>query len=111
MTSYVADAHAHVQRLVSVVKMVTVIEECATEGQHSVLCVCVFLWAYGLNTKDVHTENVPVYCGKCLLCSRFVANVSLMTKEVETEVRKWLIQHFDALVSNGTSVPMSVEDI
>jgi hypothetical protein len=37
MTALVADAHAHVQRLVSVVKMATVLEECATEEQCSVV--------------------------------------------------------------------------
>jgi hypothetical protein len=38
MTVYVADAHAHVQRLVSVVKMVTVsIEKCTAEEQRSVM--------------------------------------------------------------------------
>jgi hypothetical protein len=31
MTVYVAEAHAHVQMLVSVVKMATVLEECATK--------------------------------------------------------------------------------
>jgi hypothetical protein len=33
----IADAHAHVQRLVSVVKMATVLEECSTEEQRSVV--------------------------------------------------------------------------
>jgi hypothetical protein len=37
MTVYVADAHAHVLRLVSVAKMVTVLEECNTEEQRSVV--------------------------------------------------------------------------
>jgi hypothetical protein len=37
MTVYVADVDSHVQRLVSVVKMVTVLEKCATEKQRSVL--------------------------------------------------------------------------
>jgi hypothetical protein len=32
----VADAHAHVQKLVSVVKMATVLEECTNEEQRSV---------------------------------------------------------------------------
>jgi hypothetical protein len=35
MTVYVADVHAHVQRLVSVVKMSTVLEEYTTEEQIS----------------------------------------------------------------------------
>jgi Tat protein secretion system quality control protein TatD with DNase activity len=37
MTVYVADAHANVQRLVSVVKMATVLEEFTTEEQRSIL--------------------------------------------------------------------------
>jgi hypothetical protein len=35
MTVYVADAHAHVQKLISVVKMATVLEGCTTEEQRS----------------------------------------------------------------------------
>jgi hypothetical protein len=50
----VADAHAHVQRLISVVKMRTLLKECATEEQFSV--VRFFLWAKGLNAKDIHKE-------------------------------------------------------
>jgi hypothetical protein len=53
MTVYVADAHAHVQRLVSVVKMGTVLEEYTTEKQSSAVC---FLWAKELNAKDIHKE-------------------------------------------------------
>jgi hypothetical protein len=42
MTVYVADAHAHVLRLVSVVKMATVLEEYTMEEQRSaVLFLCV----------------------------------------------------------------------
>jgi hypothetical protein len=37
MTDQVVDAYAHVQRLVSVVKMVTVLEECTTQDQRSVV--------------------------------------------------------------------------
>jgi hypothetical protein len=43
-TVYVTDAHAHVQRLVSVVKMSTVLKEYITEEQRSVVrffFVCV----------------------------------------------------------------------
>jgi hypothetical protein len=59
----VAGAHAHVQRLVSVVNMATVLEECTTEEQ----CFVVrFLWAKGLNSNDIHKEMFPVYGGKCL---------------------------------------------
>jgi hypothetical protein len=49
--------------------------------------------AKGLNAKDIHKEMFPIYRGKRMsrktLHNR-VANVSLMTEEVETEVRKWL---------------------
>jgi hypothetical protein len=35
---YVADMMHHVQRLVSVLKMATSLEECTTKKQHSVVC-------------------------------------------------------------------------
>jgi hypothetical protein len=57
MTVWVSDAHVHVQRLVSVVKMATVLEECTTVEQRSVVS---FLWAKGLNAKDIHKEIFPV---------------------------------------------------
>jgi hypothetical protein len=41
----------HVQRLVLVVKMVTVLQEYNTEEQRSVVH---FLWAKGLNAKDIY---------------------------------------------------------
>jgi hypothetical protein len=63
MTGYVADAHAHVQRLISIIKMATVLEECTIKEQRSVMR---FLWAKGLNAKDIHKEMFPVYGGKCL---------------------------------------------
>jgi hypothetical protein len=43
--------------------MATVLKECTTEEQRSVVC---FLWAKGLNEKDIHKEIFPVYGGKCL---------------------------------------------
>jgi hypothetical protein len=57
----VEDAHVHVQRLVSVVKMATVLEVRNTKEQCS-----AFLWANGLDAKDIHTEMFPVYGGKCM---------------------------------------------
>jgi hypothetical protein len=92
MTVKVAEAHVHIQRMVLVVKMVTVLEECIPKS--SVL-LCVFLWTRGLNAKDIRKEMFPVYGGKCLSCKAvhsWVANVLLMPEEVETEVRKWLRQ-------------------
>jgi hypothetical protein len=41
----------HVERLLSAVKMVTVLEECATKEQSYVVR---FLWAKRLNSKDIH---------------------------------------------------------
>jgi hypothetical protein len=43
--------------------MTTVLEECTTEEQRSVVH---FLWAKGLNAKDIHKEMFSVYVGKCL---------------------------------------------
>jgi hypothetical protein len=44
--------------------MGTVLEEYTTREQHS---VAHFLWAKGLNGKDIHEEMFPVCGGKCLL--------------------------------------------
>jgi hypothetical protein len=63
MTVYAADAHAHIQRLVSVVKMATVFDEYTTEEQRSLV---PSLWAKVLNAKNIHKEMFPVYGGKCL---------------------------------------------
>jgi hypothetical protein len=43
--------------------MATVLEECTTEDQRSVVRL---LWSKGLNAKDIHKEMFPVYGGKCL---------------------------------------------
>jgi hypothetical protein len=47
----VTDEHTHVQRLVSVVQMVTMFEESATKEHNSVVRL---LWAKELNAKDIH---------------------------------------------------------
>jgi hypothetical protein len=52
------DANAHVQMLVSVAKMGTMLEECITEEQRFTVR---FLWAEGLKAKDIHKEMFPVY--------------------------------------------------
>jgi hypothetical protein len=49
--------------LVSVVRMATVLEECITEEQLSVMR---FLWEEGLDAKDIHKESFTVYGGNCL---------------------------------------------
>jgi hypothetical protein len=77
--------------------MAIVFEEYNTEEQSSVVR---FLWAKGFNSKDIHKEMFPVYCGKYLsrgAVHNWVTNVSLMTKKFETEARNWLrqqSQHF-----------------
>jgi hypothetical protein len=43
--------------------METVLEEYTTEEQRSVVR---FLWAKGLNAKDIRKEMFPVYGEKCL---------------------------------------------
>jgi hypothetical protein len=43
--------------------MATLLEECHTEEQRSVVRL---LWAKPLNAKDIHKEILPVYSGKCL---------------------------------------------
>jgi hypothetical protein len=49
--------------LVKVVKMATVLEEYTTEEQRSVVR---FLWAKGLNAKDIHKEIFHLYGEMCL---------------------------------------------
>jgi hypothetical protein len=56
MTVYVTDAHEHVQMLVSVVKMVTVLEVFTTENQRSVVRL---LLEKELNANDIHKEIFP----------------------------------------------------
>jgi hypothetical protein len=43
--------------------MVTVLGECTTEEQLSVM---LLLWVKGLNAKDIHKEIFLVYGGMCL---------------------------------------------
>jgi hypothetical protein len=79
MTVEVADAHADVQRLLSVVKMATVLEKCTIEGQRSVMHI---LWAKGPNAKDIHKEIFPVYGGKCLSRKWFTTGSRCSLKDV-----------------------------
>jgi hypothetical protein len=81
--------------------MATVLEKCITREQRSVVR---FVWAKGLNAKDIHKEMFPVYGGKCLsrkAVHNWVANVSLMTKRfkrseeiAETTVKRLLSYEF-----------------
>jgi hypothetical protein len=64
--------------------------------------LCIFLWAKGLNDKDIHNEMFPVYgeSGLQLGGKRLTDD-----EEAEMEVQKWLRQQskgfydlgFDAL--------------
>jgi hypothetical protein len=63
--------------------MAILFEEYASEQLSSVVRI---LWAKGLTAKDIHKETFPVYGGKCLSCKavhNWVANVSLMTKNLK----------------------------
>jgi hypothetical protein len=71
-----------------------------------------FLWAKGLNAKDIHKEMFPVCGGKCLSLKAVHSwaekrgKVFANDEVFETEVRKWLRQQskdfyaasFDALL-------------
>jgi hypothetical protein len=59
--------------------MATLLKECITEKQRSVLR---FLWAKRLYANDIHKEKFPNYVGKCLsrkVVHNRMANFSLMT--------------------------------
>jgi hypothetical protein len=63
--------------------MPTKLEVYITEEQRSLVR---FLWAKGLNAKDIRKETFPVYGGKCLSCKvvhSWVANISLRTKRLK----------------------------
>jgi hypothetical protein len=63
--------------------MAAVLKECTSKEQRSVVR---FLWAEGLNAKDIYKEMFPVYGEKCLsrkMVHSWVANVSLMTKRLK----------------------------
>jgi hypothetical protein len=104
MINQVADAH--VRRLISVVKMATVLGGCITEEQHSAV---FFLWAKALNANDI-LKKFPAY-GWMSLSPKAVHNwVEKRDKtyaddeEVGTEVWTWLRQQpkdfgFDALIN------------
>jgi hypothetical protein len=71
--------------------MAIVLEGCATEEQRYGVR---FLWAKGLNAKDIHKEIFSVYGGKCLWRKTFHnlfeerGKCFAVDEEVETEVRK-----------------------
>jgi hypothetical protein len=60
--------HAHVQKMVSVAKMVTVLEEFITEGQRSVVR---FLWAKGFNERILIKKSFMCMVGSVCHVKRF----------------------------------------
>jgi hypothetical protein len=123
MTVYVAGAHAHVQRLVSVDKMATVLEECTIEEHISVLrFIC--------GKKD-SMQRVFITKISCLRWEVSVAQSgSHMGREILSwtfEIRRWcptrwgrgwdnsqktsMLRVSTHWQSDGTSVSMFVEDM
>jgi hypothetical protein len=54
--------------------------------RRAAFCCTFFLWAKGLNAKDINKEMFPVYGGKCLSLKavhNWVANVLLVTKRLK----------------------------
>jgi hypothetical protein len=83
--------------------MATVLAKYTTEKERTV----VFLWAKGLNAKDIHKEMFPVYGGKCLsrrAVNNWVDKFSQGRSKVTDDVRP------DAEVDE-TSVSMLMEDM
>jgi hypothetical protein len=85
----------------------------------SSVLLCVFLWAKGLNAKDIHIEMFPVYGGKCLSrkavhnwAKKFSQGRSKVADDADL-VRKWLRQQSTDFYAAGfgTSVSMFVEDM
>jgi hypothetical protein len=80
--------HAHAQRLVSSVKIATVLEEYTTKDQNSV--------GKGFNANDMHKEIFSVYGGKCLSRKEVhnwfekFSQGCLKVTDDETEVQNWL---------------------
>jgi hypothetical protein len=97
----VADAGAYVQMLVSVIKMVTVIEECITEEQRSVVRLfffcgkkdsmqrTFFIKCFLFKVESVcHVKRFTTGSKNCHLGGKHFAE----DEDVETEDRKWLRQ-------------------
>jgi hypothetical protein len=88
--------------------MATRLEDCTTEELCSVVLFCV---GKGRSSKDIHKEMFPVYGGTCLSRKadhNWVANVSLMTKRLKMEVRKWLRQQSKDFYAAGLDAVTSV---
>jgi head-tail adaptor len=93
MTVSVAKAHAHVQRLVSIAKMATVLEDCTTEEQRSTVRFCGqkdSMQAIFINKGLLFMlESTSMYRVKRF---HLGGKRSADDEGVKTEVRKWLRQ-------------------
>jgi hypothetical protein len=97
MTVYVADAHAHVVRVVSVVKMAAVLESCTTEEQGSIVrfffCVKKDSMQRIFIKKNFLFAVGSVYCGKWFTTgSRNSLKDVRKSQMMPDQVRKWLRQ-------------------
>jgi hypothetical protein len=90
MTDWVADAHAHVQRLVLVVKMATFLEDCTTEEQRYFVRFCEQEGSMQMILKNKYSLfAVGSVCRvkRFITGARNVVHVSLMAKRLKQEVR------------------------
>jgi hypothetical protein len=78
LTVWVADAHVHVQGLVSVVKMATMFEDCTIKEQRSVVCFYSYRNVFCLWWEAFVMQSSSQLGGK-----HFVNN-----EEAETQVRQ-----------------------
>jgi hypothetical protein len=99
-----------IKRLVSVVKMATVLEGAYRRVS---FCCAFVLCAKALNAKNIHKERFPVYGGKCLSRkwgSQMGGKRFADDEEVETEVRKWLRQQSKDLYATGFDALVKLRD-
>jgi hypothetical protein len=112
--------NAQVERMVSIVKMATVLKECTDKEQCSAVR---FLWLKRLTAKFIHKGLFPVYSEKHLSCKVFhnwVEHILLMTKRLKRRCRsgcdnskkkRLLCCGFERTGSDRTSISMLVEDM
>jgi hypothetical protein len=95
MTVWAADAHAHVQKLVSVNKMATLLQGCTTEEQRSV----VRLFVGKISLQRIFIKKRFLFtAGRVSRVKRFTTGSRNFLKDVRKsqmmpdQVRKWLRQ-------------------
>jgi hypothetical protein len=68
--------------------MATMLEECATKQQNSVVHC---LWAKALDEKNIHKEMFRVYSGKCCCVKQFT---SVKTATEAKTSMLWVLTHW-----------------